>query len=74
MKNAKLVMSFVCSKRSGLRFILVCFESIAAMKECNLKGRYKTKDAAKCAAIQGQLRSDEVADMKKNRSANNLHL
>ena len=44
------------------------------MKEYNLKRHYKTKHAAKFAAIQDQLRSDEVADMKKNCSANNLHL
>lgn len=44
------------------------------MKEYNLKRHYKTKHPAQFAAIHGQLRSDEVADTKKNRSANNLHL
>ena len=42
---------------------LVCHEFIAVMKEYNLKRQYETKHVANFAAIQGQLRSDKVADL-----------
>jgi hypothetical protein len=41
---------------------LICNEPVSAMKEYNLKRHYDTKHASKLDTIQGQLRSDEVAD------------
>jgi hypothetical protein len=45
---------------------LICQESIAAMKEYNLKRHYNTKHAAKYDMIQGQLRIDKLALLMKN--------
>lgn len=44
---------------------LVCNESVAVMKEYNLKRHYETKHAAKFNVFQGQVRSDKVSDLKK---------
>jgi hypothetical protein len=44
---------------------LICQESIAVMKEYNLKRHYNTKHAAKYM-IQGQLRIDKLALLMKN--------
>ncbi|XP_060881678.1 general transcription factor II-I repeat domain-containing protein 2B-like [Metopolophium dirhodum] len=45
---------------------LICQESIAVMKEYNLKRHYGTKHAAKYDMIQGQLRIDKFALLMKN--------
>jgi len=45
---------------------LICQESIAVMKEYNLKRHYGTKHAAKYVMIQGQLRIDKLALLMKN--------
>jgi hypothetical protein len=45
---------------------LICQESIAVMKEYNLKRHYNTKHAAKYNMIQGQLRIDKLALLMKN--------
>ena len=45
---------------------LICQESIAVMKEYNLKRHYGTKHAAKYDMIQGQLRIDKLALLMKN--------
>ena len=44
---------------------LVCHEPVSVMKEYNIKRHYETKHAEKFDSIQGQLRSDKVADLKK---------
>jgi hypothetical protein len=44
---------------------LVCIESIASIKEYNLKRHYETKHAAKFDAIQGQFRNGKITQLKK---------
>lgn len=44
---------------------LVCNESVAVMKEYNLKRHYETKHAANFNMFQGQVRCDKVCDLKK---------
>ncbi|XP_047989846.1 general transcription factor II-I repeat domain-containing protein 2-like [Leguminivora glycinivorella] len=44
---------------------LVCNESVAAMKEYNIKRHYDTKHSKKFADLQGQLRIDKAESLKK---------
>lgn len=44
---------------------LVCNEPVAVMKEYNFKWHHKTKNSAKFNALQGQVRSIKVSELKK---------
>ena len=58
-------MQFLFTKSNGKLLFLVCQETIAVVKEHNLKRHYQSRREAKCNSIRGQEREDKMKQLTK---------
>ena len=58
-------MQFLFTESNGHVLFLVCQETIAVLKEHNLKRHYQSRHEAKCNSIKGQQREDKIKQLLK---------
>lgn len=63
--NDKWTLDYFFASVKGAAVCLICNESVAVLKEYNIKRHYETKHSSKYGTLQGQMRKDKVHEFEK---------